>query len=141
MDFSYTQAICHTNVKGLLRAFTLYDINCQYWIHFLERVKEKGLFWPAELIFEPAIGLFHVHGHKETCNAQFSPSYIRGIGRTDGEILETLWSTLNDASRSVQTASLPNRAETLDDFMNDSNWKKMLGGGLDCQYHCIQYIF
>ncbi|TFK59879.1 hypothetical protein BDN72DRAFT_780133, partial [Pluteus cervinus] len=128
MDFSLTEAISHTNVLGLVRAVTLYDINCQFWVYFMRRAIDKGLFWPKDLMFEPAIGLFHVHGHKEICNAQFSPSYIRGIGRTDGEVLETLWSTLNDGSRSVQTASLAHRAETLDDLMIDSNWKKLLRG-------------
>ena len=137
MDFSFTEGIFHSNVLGILRTILLYDINCQFWVYFMKRVLEKDLYWPEGLTFEPAIGLFHVHGHKEACNAQFSPSYITGIGRTDGEILESLWSTLNDTSRSVQTASLPNRAETLDDVMNDSNWKKMQGGGKTSTFHMI----
>jgi hypothetical protein len=44
----------------------------------------------------------------------------------DGEILETLWSTLNSISPSMRTASLAHRSEVLDDHMNDSNWKKIV---------------
>ena len=44
----------------------------------------------------------------------------------DGEILETLWSTLNSISPSLRTATLAHRSEVLDDHMNDGNWKKMV---------------
>ena len=47
----------------------------------------------------------------------------------DGEILETLWSTLNHISPSMRTASLAHRTEVLDDHMNDSNWKKTVSIG------------
>lgn len=47
----------------------------------------------------------------------------------DGEILETLWAVLNHTSKSIRTATLANRAETLDDHMIDSNWKKLVGIG------------
>lgn len=47
----------------------------------------------------------------------------------DGEILETLWSVLNDISRSTRTATLAHRMEVLDDHMGDSNWKKIIGTG------------
>lgn len=52
---------------------------------------------------------------------------MKGAGQVDGEIIETLWSTLNDASRCTQTVSLAHRAEILNDHMNDGNWKKLVG--------------
>jgi len=72
-----------------------------------------------------AIGLFHVHGHKDECLYRWATNYVPGAGVVDGEVLETLWSVLNTVSASTRTASLAHRTEILDDHMNDSNWKKM----------------
>ena len=44
----------------------------------------------------------------------------------DGEILKTLWSTLNSISPSLHTATLMHWSEVLDDHMNDSKWKKIV---------------
>ena len=44
----------------------------------------------------------------------------------DGEILETLWAALNKIADSTRSQSTAHRRETLDDHMNDSNWKKLI---------------
>jgi hypothetical protein len=75
------------------------------------------------------IGQFHVHGHQDICLYRFSTQFIPGAAIVDGEILETLWSVLNNISRSTRTATLAHRAEILDDHMNDWNWKKLVGIG------------
>lgn len=53
----------------------------------------------------------------------------------DGEILETLWSVLNESSRSTRGATLAHRGEILDDHMNHSNWKKVVGIGTNHVLH------
>jgi hypothetical protein len=58
---------------------------------------------------------------------QFAPTFIPGTGIVAGEILESLWSTLNSISPMARTATLANRAETLDDHASDSNHKKTIG--------------
>jgi hypothetical protein len=73
--------------------------------------------------------MFHVHGHKQQCFFRYATSFIPGSGVTIGEILEMLWSSLNSISPTVRTASLANRAETIDDHASDSNHKKMLNIG------------
>ncbi|KAF8239119.1 hypothetical protein L208DRAFT_1015575, partial [Tricholoma matsutake] len=55
----------------------------------------------------------------------FSLSFIPGAGQVDGEILESLWSVLNDISHSTQNATISGQIETLDDHVGDSNFKKM----------------
>jgi hypothetical protein len=44
----------------------------------------------------------------------------------DGEVLETLWAVLNGIANSIRSQSTAHRRETLDDHMNDSNWKKLI---------------
>lgn len=102
----------------------IYDIACQYSVHLRDRI---GTQLPAGLSIDNAIGLFHVHAHKEQCFFQYATSFIPGSGITAGEILESLWSNLNSISPTVRTATLAHRAEMLDDHASDSNHKKLLG--------------
>ncbi|KAH6913566.1 hypothetical protein BKA70DRAFT_1218492 [Coprinopsis sp. MPI-PUGE-AT-0042] len=105
----------------------LYDINCQYCVNLRKRFQKcRTLDMPAELEIVFGIGQFHVHGHQEQCYARFSPHFIDGIGKTSGEILEPLWSKLNEAGRPTQTMTLAHRAEALDGHIADNNWKKLI---------------
>ena len=45
----------------------------------------------------------------------------------DGEILESLWSVLNEISPSTQNATVTGHIEMLDDHMGDSNFEKDAG--------------
>ncbi|KAF8869529.1 hypothetical protein CPB84DRAFT_1818606 [Gymnopilus junonius] len=53
MDYSNSQAMKTTHMEEIDELLDIYDVNCQYC--------HDGL----TIIF--AIGLFHVHGHKEEC--------------------------------------------------------------------------
>jgi hypothetical protein len=54
-------------------------------------------------------------------------AYVPGSGVIDGEILETLWAVLNETSQSAKGVMLAHWNEILDDHMNHSNWKKLIG--------------
>ncbi|KAF8835734.1 hypothetical protein BDN67DRAFT_1015285 [Paxillus ammoniavirescens] len=49
-----------------------------------------------------------------------------GIGKVDGEVLETLWSQLNEICGLTRSMTTVHRREVLNDHMLDSNRKKML---------------
>ena len=123
VDFALLQALKTTKVDPQQGVMLIYDIVCQYIIHIMERI---GAHLPAGLTIDRAIGLFHVHGHKDECFFRYAPTFIPGSGIVAGEILESLWSSLNSISPTVRTATLPHRAEMLDDHTTDSNHKKML---------------
>ena len=55
----------------------MYDIMCQYIIHLQERISYMLL---PSLQIDHAIGMFHVHAHKEQCFFQYSPSLIPSAG-------------------------------------------------------------
>ena len=130
MDYSICKALSY-NMNEIPVALIMYDIMCQYSVHFEEWVrKSPELSIPSTLELRTGIGLFHIHGHQDSCLPRFSPSYIPGAKQIDGEIIETLWAPLNNVSRSLRGMSLSHRQEVLDSHMNHSNWKKLVRIGL-----------
>ena len=102
----------------------MYDIACQYFIHLFNRIGDK---LPMGLMVDWAIGLFHVHAHKEQCFFRYALCFIPGSAVTAREILESMWSGLNGISPTIRTAKLAHCAKVLNDHASDSNHKKMLG--------------
>ncbi|KAG1838105.1 hypothetical protein C8R48DRAFT_751576 [Suillus tomentosus] len=67
MDYALCEASRH-NMEGITRAVTFYDINCQYNKHFRVRVdRSQFLEMAPQLTIIPRIGLWHVHGHQDSC--------------------------------------------------------------------------
>jgi len=130
MDYSLCQAVART-ANGIHRILLLYDIACQYGVHLRDRVERNShLSLPPSLDIIKGIGVWHVHGHVRECFPRYYPAFIPGSGHVDGEILETLWAHLNLISGSTRGMSAAHRQEVLDDHMNDSNWKKLVGIGI-----------
>lgn len=127
MDFSLSEA-CQTTFCCLIaRLLHIYDLGCIYHKRLPQRFLDGYPYLTVpKSVLERAIGMFHVHGHQDSCFFRYATSFIKGAGMVDGEILETLWSTLNSISPSLRTATLAHRSEVLDDHMNDGNWKKMV---------------
>ena len=116
VDWSLLEAIRSTGVDPDQGLMLYYDIICQYWIYLNERI---GHLLPSDLEIDQAIGLFHVHAHKEECFHRFASSFIPGSGIVAGEILESLWSRLNSIATATQTLTLAHRAEVIDDHASD----------------------
>jgi Kyakuja-Dileera-Zisupton transposase len=126
MDYSLCKALSY-NMEDIPVALVMYDIMCQYRVHLHERVERSPeLSMSDSLELRTGIGLFHIHGHQDSCLSRYSPSYISGAKQVDGEIIETLWAPLNNISRSIRGMSLSHRQEVLDAHMNHSNWKKLV---------------
>ena len=124
MDFALLKALTSTHVEAEQGVLLIYDIPCQYFVHLQDWISSR---LPFGLDIEAAIGLFHVHAHKDQCFFRYATSFIPGAAIIAGEILESLWSSLNAISPTAQTATLAHRAEMLDDHTTDSNHKKTLG--------------
>jgi hypothetical protein len=96
MDYSICKALSY-NMEDIPVAPVMYDIMCQYRINFQCRVtKSPELSLPSPLELRTGIGLFHIHGHQDSCLPCYSPSFIPGAKQVDGEIIETLWAPLNN---------------------------------------------
>ena len=73
----------------------------------------------------PAVRKWHLAAHISACFYEFSLNFIEGAAEVEGEIMETLWSVLDEVAGLTQGMSLAHRQEVLDDYMNDSNWRKI----------------
>ena len=140
MDYALSETTKTTNINNIRKLALIYDVMCEYGVRldarFLEHV---GLELPDGLEIVKAIGLFHVHGHKEECLYRYATTYIPDMGVIDGEILETLWSVINQTARSTRGATTAHRTEVLDDHMGDSNWKKTINMGLSPLIHLLMF--
>jgi hypothetical protein len=122
-------------MKGITNALLVYDIMCQWYRNFLKCVTESPfLSVPPGLKIYRGIGDFHIKGHVRECFPRYGLVFIEGAGVIDGEIVETLWSVLNEVSPSTRGATLAHRTEILDDHMNHSNWKKLTRIGMDSRF-------
>ncbi|KAG2003780.1 hypothetical protein CC2G_004358 [Coprinopsis cinerea AmutBmut pab1-1] len=127
MDYSLSEALKLTATEEVSKVLFVYDINCQYSKHVLSRLREGDyLTLREDLVFVFGIGLFHVHGHQDSCHARYSLTFIEGAGMSSGEILESLWAVVNEVARATSTMSLAHRAEVLDAIFGDINWKKLI---------------
>jgi len=129
MDYSFCQALAQNSVTP--KSIGIYDIICSFAKNFLKHVSESDTLDirpDLELIY--AIGKFHLGAHIQECFPLFSLNFVHGAGQIDGEIIETLWSNLNKAAGSTRTMSQAHRQEVLDNYINDSNWKKLINAGM-----------
>lgn len=79
-----------------------------------------------QIAIDGAIGLFHVHAHKDKCFFYYASTFIPGSAIVSGKILESLWSNLNIVSHSVCTATLVHCVKVFSNHCNDGNHKKAL---------------
>lgn len=129
MDYSFAQA-CAQFGRNSSEIVVMYDVMCQWYKHLRKRIRESPALREAlpnfeQLTLVKAIGLFHVHGHRQECFARFTPDYVEGVGQTEGEIIESLWSILNETSRGCRGMTAAHRQEVMDDHMNHWNWMKL----------------
>ncbi|KAG1731224.1 uncharacterized protein EDB91DRAFT_1238979 [Suillus paluster] len=126
MDYALCEALKH-NAGGIRCTLTFYDVNCQYNKYLKDRVADSPyLRIQEQMEIIPGIGLWHVHGHQDSCYVRYASNFIASTARIDSEIMETLWAPLNIISPSAWGMGTPHRKECLDYQMNDCNFMKMI---------------
>ncbi|KIK39911.1 hypothetical protein CY34DRAFT_25040 [Suillus luteus UH-Slu-Lm8-n1] len=126
MDYALSQVLNY-KTDGISHAITFYAINCQYNKYLKDQIASSMyLSIPIGIDIIPRIGLWHVHGHQDSCFVWYASNFIHGTGRIDGEIMETLWAPLNIIFLSARGMGTPYHKEVLDYQMNDYNFMKMI---------------
>ncbi|KAG8931499.1 hypothetical protein FRC01_001224 [Tulasnella sp. 417] len=107
-----------------------YDVACKYGINFKKRTTMdfdggpliKPEQFPKDIQF--LVPAWHILGHVEECLARYHFRYTPLVGRTAGEGVETIWSSLNGWQYSTREMGHGHRRDTLTDVMNHFNWTK-----------------
>lgn len=122
-DYAISNAM--KRMKNLKEIVLSYDIACQYCKNFVSRLKASPFLHltDAEILF--LIPKFHLAGHKEECRFQYSFNHAKGVGRTDGEGIERLWSHHNPLSGSTSKMNRGFRLDTINLHLEDWNLGKM----------------
>ncbi|TFK63368.1 hypothetical protein BDN72DRAFT_902463 [Pluteus cervinus] len=122
-DYALMNALADAQFQRWL--MLLYDIWCHYIIHLLTRTSRY--FGPHVPIIERlrgAIPKMHVKNHVSSCQARWTPNYIRSTGETCGELIETSWAEHNQTAGATKEQNDGHRHDTLDDNFGFWNWKK-----------------
>ena len=100
-------------------------------MHFDDQLQDVSEYISVDLEMKilGAIGKFHLADHVDSCFSKWTLNFMKGAGHIDGEIMETLWSGMNKVSGAARSMGKAHWQETFDDYMRDSNWKKMVGIG------------
>ncbi|KII83222.1 hypothetical protein PLICRDRAFT_85247, partial [Plicaturopsis crispa FD-325 SS-3] len=93
---------------------------------------------PAKVAF--VVPAFHIEAHESKCRNRYSSRRKKGMGRSDLEGVERLWSWIRGAASSTREMGPGHHRDTLDDFCSYANWLKILGmGGLFLR-HMVEAI-
>lgn len=125
-----------------------YDINCQYSLKFVQRMKSLVQWFQdfgskAMKMFSDAlriikcIGKFHLPRHCGKCRYKFSFNFLPGVAITDGEAPERIWSSLNALGQRTREMSAGHRHNVINEYYSDMNWKRTQGLGMS---HCVMRV-
>ena len=119
---------------GLLRLVRAYDIVCQHAINLKVRAEQLAelmpkfrsayKMFPEEMKILMAIGKFHMEAHGMDCHYRYSFRYLPGVGMTDGEAQERIWSGQNGIALRTREQASGHRHDTLNYFHDDRNYQK-----------------
>ncbi|KAF7791816.1 hypothetical protein EIP86_002840 [Pleurotus ostreatoroseus] len=131
MDYLFATTLLTVFVASIVAT---YDIACQFFARLWERTPTlpEGLRSAIERFkgnIVAKVPKAHIVGHILKCHGIFSLNWTRGVGRTDGEGIERLWSWLNKIASSTREMTASGRRETIDDFCNFANYRKTLALG------------
>ncbi|KAJ7822085.1 hypothetical protein B0H14DRAFT_3471004 [Mycena olivaceomarginata] len=109
-----------------------YDIACQWKVRLPERMKklpDAMQLPPDNIKLQCTLPVWHASSHNGDCKDANSLSFKEGVGKSDGEGVERTWSVLNPAAYATKDAGRGQRADTLDDRLDNHNFLKNVGQG------------
>ncbi|EIN05219.1 hypothetical protein PUNSTDRAFT_75000 [Punctularia strigosozonata HHB-11173 SS5] len=114
-----------------------YDIMCTYIINFKSRfaILISLLCLPWLCVLRGFIPKFHLPGHGETCQDDFSFNVNSGVGQSHGETIEQIWAYLGISGTSTSEMGPGNRHLVLEDMMGAQNHRKVVNLGNHFAHH------
>ncbi|KAL0573000.1 hypothetical protein V5O48_008967 [Marasmius crinis-equi] len=131
-DFVVAYAMLRMQLELLLILIISYDIACQWFAKLLYRITNDWHSWmkfPPSLYLTPVIPKFHQPAHQDKDHDKFNCNHVKGLGASDCECCERMWSLLNGAAASTKPMGPGSRILVLNDHYGHYNWKKYTGLG------------
>ena len=129
MDFLIGSTV---HAIALLLILLSYNIACQWFMNVFKRMDEH---WPDNIRIPsttkliPVIPKLHKPMHVQANHEVFSLNFIPGVGKSDLETPERVWSAHNALGNSTKTQGPRGRHDVLDDHFGFWNWLKYVGLG------------
>ena len=129
MDYIFASVLQYILVWLVLIS---YDVACQWFVNLFQRMEKH---WPQDLkprvgtTLIPAIPKLHEPMHLQKDHQVFSLNFIHGVGLSDCECPERVWSPHNALGNSTKTQGPGSRQDVLDDHFNFWNWSKYISMG------------
>ncbi|THU93004.1 hypothetical protein K435DRAFT_671013, partial [Dendrothele bispora CBS 962.96] len=132
IDFIVASLLRH--ICALLFLVISYDIACQWSKKIVERFMNLPPLIRLVLIIRITrmrfvIPKLHILAHLLKCQELFSLNYSPGVGQTDAESIERLWSNLGPVTTSLKEMGPGSHHDTLEDHFGHWNWCKLIGMG------------
>ncbi|KAK7019477.1 CxC2 domain-containing protein [Favolaschia claudopus] len=117
---------------ALLYLAICYDIVCQWKIKFRERMAAMPENMRLDLnkttvVF--GLPVWHATAHERKCQVQNSLTYQEGVGRTDGEGTERVWSVMTGMAAATKEMNWGAREDHIEDKVDYHNNQKNLRHG------------
>ncbi|KAJ6474617.1 hypothetical protein C8R47DRAFT_1221017 [Mycena vitilis] len=129
MDYILMSALAGLTLLALTVS---YDIACQWKKNLPERNSklDKRIQLDLEKVdVQCGLPVWHAGSHETACEEENSLSIRPGVGKSDGEGVERVWSGIGPAAYHTKDMGLGNRADTLEDKVDYHNHQKNLAQG------------
>lgn len=97
------------HVPAMTNIYVMYDIACTLVRHL--KASRNGAHLLERIKF--ALPSFHAFGHNAACQVVYSPVRCEGVGLSDGEVMERMWSYLRRFSRMTKEMRPAHRVDVL----------------------------
>jgi hypothetical protein len=130
VDYAFASAIARELEIGTPHIVVTYDIACQWGRHLRDCLSKyaatEDLNFDSLRSLRYVVPKFHLIGHGTPCHLNYNLAFMRGVGMTHGETVETIWSH----STSLATWSCENGPSAchalLDVHWSGWNWRKLV---------------
>lgn len=90
----------------------------------------------SKISIQFGVPLMHATGHEKKCRDENALKLQEGVGTTDGEANERVWSQINKIATATKEMGPGNRNDTFDNYLDSYNWQKNMGlGGCLVRYY------
>jgi hypothetical protein len=130
IDYAFASTISRELQAGTPHVVVTYDIACQWERNLHDRLSKytatKDLNIRSFKSLRFTVPKFHLIGHGKSCHLKYNLAFMRGVGMTHGESVETIWSHSTSLATWSRESGPNARHALLDAHWSGWNWRKLV---------------